>query len=65
MMSMTLNQHCVMIASVKSEPSCTLINTIPGLRLLVSNLPGLALIGYAESLDKPCDVNKRSRSLAR
>ena len=41
-----------------------LINGIPGLRLLISSLPGLALKMYVESLGKPCDVNKRSQSIA-
>ena len=41
-----------------------LINRIPGLRLLISSLPGLALRMHVESLGKPRDVNKRSQSLA-
>ena len=41
-----------------------LINRIPGSRLLISSLPGLALRMHVESLGKPRDVNKRSRSLA-
>ena len=41
-----------------------LINRIPGSRLLISSLPGSALRTHVESLGKPCDVNKRSRSLA-
>ena len=35
-----------------------LINRIPGLRLLISSLPGTALILHVESLGKPGDVNK-------
>ena len=35
---------------------------IPGLRLLVSSLPGSALKTHVESLGKPRDVNKRSLS---
>ena len=43
-----------------------LINRIhvPGLRLLISSLPGSALRTHVESLGKPRDVNKRSQSLA-
>ena len=41
-----------------------LINKIPGSRLLISSLPGLALRTHVESLGKPRDVNKRSQSLA-
>ena len=41
-----------------------LINRIPGLRLLISSLPVLALRTHVESLDKPRDVNMRSQSLA-
>ena len=41
-----------------------LINGIPGSRLLISSLPGLALRTHVESLGKPRGVNKRSQSLA-
>ena len=65
---MTLNEHknqnYVIIASLKSETMCKLLNRIPGLRLLISSLPGLALRMHVESLGKPCDVNMRSQSLA-
>ena len=40
------------------------INRIPGLRPLISGLPGSALRMHVESLGKPRDVNKRSQSLA-
>ena len=63
---MTLNQHkkdYVIIASLKSESVGKLINRIPGSCLLISSLPGSALRTHVESLDKPCDVNKRSQSL--
>ena len=40
-----------------------LINRIPGLRLLISSLPGSALRMHVESFDTPHDVNKRSQSL--
>ena len=36
-----------------------MINRIPGLRLLISSLPGSALRKHVESLRKPGDVNKR------
>ena len=41
-----------------------LINRIPVSRLLISSLPGSASRTHIESLGKPRDVNKRSRSLA-
>ena len=40
------------------------INRIPGSRLFISSLPGLALRMHVESLGKPRDVNKGSQSLA-
>ena len=40
-----------------------LINRIPGLCLLISNLPGSALRMHVELLGKPHDVNKCSQSL--
>ena len=40
-----------------------LINRIPGSRLLISSLPGLASRTHVESLGKPRDVNKRLKSL--
>ena len=65
---MTLNQHKTkksrLIASLKSETMGKLINRIPGSRLLISSLPGSALRTHVESLGKPRDVNKRSRSIA-
>ena len=54
----------VIIASLYSETACKLINRIPGLCLLISSLLGPALRTLVESLGKPCDVNKRSQSLA-
>ena len=41
-----------------------LVNKIPDLCLLIISLPGLALRTHVELLGKPCDVNKRSQSLA-
>ena len=41
-----------------------LMNRIPGSRLLVASLPGLALRTLVELLGKPRDVNKRFQSLA-
>ena len=38
-----------------------LINRIPGSRLLLSSLPGLALRRHDESLGKPCLVNLISK----
>ena len=65
---MTLNQHkmenYVIFTSLKNESVGKLINRIPGLRLLISSLPCSALRTHVESLGKPCDVNKRSQSLA-
>ena len=40
-----------------------LINRIPGKRLLISSLPGLALRTHVESLSKPRDVNKRLNAM--
>ena len=57
MFSMTLNQHninnFVIITSLKSQPTCKLINRIAGFRLLISSLPGPA----SRMLSKPCLVN--------
>ena len=55
--------RCI-IASLKRETIGKLINRIPGLRLLISCLPGSALRMHVESLGKPHDVNKHSQSLA-
>ena len=57
-------KNYVIIASLKSEPMCKLINRIPVSSLLISNLQGSALRMLVESLGKPRDVNKRSQSLA-
>ena len=40
------------------------INKIPGLRLLISSLPGSAMSMHVELLGKPRDVSKHSQSLA-
>ena len=45
----------VIIACIKTEPTCKLINRIPGLLLLISSLPGLALRTHVKSLGKPCN----------
>ena len=60
---MKLN-YDVIIASLKSEPTCKLINRIPSSRLLISSLPGSALRAHVELFGMPRDVNKRSGSLA-
>ena len=57
-------ENYIKITSLKSETMGKLINRIPGSRLLISNLPGLALRTLVESLGKPHDVNKCSQSLA-
>ena len=57
-------ENSVIIASLKSDSMGKLINRIPGLRLLISNLPDSALRTLVESLGKPHDVKKRSQSLA-
>ena len=58
---MTLNhykiENYVILTSLKSETMGKLINRIPGLRLLISSLPGSALRTHVESLGKPRDVN--------
>ena len=66
---MTLNQHKnqTLHHNRQFEDCSTmgkLINRIPGSRHLISSLPGSALRTHVESLGKPCDVNKRSQSLA-
>ena len=65
---MTLNQQKietnVMIAGLKRETISELIKRIPGSRLLISSLPGLALRTHVELLGKPRDVNMRSQRLA-
>ena len=43
------------IASLKSEPTCKLINRITGLCLLISSLPGSASRMHVELLGKPRD----------
>ena len=64
----TLNRHkndnYVIIACLKICPRGKLINRISGSRLFVLGLPGSAKRRHVESLDKPCDVNKHSQSLA-
>ena len=60
----TQNENCVIIASLKSETMRKLIKRIPGSRLLISSLPGSASRTHVESLGKPHDVNKRSRTHA-
>ena len=40
-----------------------LINRIPGLRLLISSLPGSALRTHVESLGKPRDVKSLLKAL--
>ena len=57
-------ENYVIIASLKRETMGKLINSIPGSRLLISSLPGSALNMHVESLGKPRNVNKHSRSLA-
>ena len=57
-------ENYVIIARLMSETMGKLINRIPGLRILMSSLPGWALRTHVESLGKPRDVNKRSQSLA-
>ena len=56
--------HYDILASLKSEQLGKLINGIPGSRLLISSLPGSASRTHVESLSKPRDVNRRSRSIA-
>ena len=46
----------IIIASLKSEPTCKLINIIAGSRFFISSLPGSALKKHLELLDKPCNA---------
>ena len=57
---MIITDNCVIIASLKSEPTYKLINRIPGLHLLISSLPSSALRMHVESLSKPRAVSKYS-----
>ena len=67
---MTLNQHKnkKKIRHSRYFEECStkgkLINRIPGSRLLISSLPGSPLRRHVELLGKPCDVDKRTQSLA-
>ena len=58
------NENYIIIASLKRESIGKLINRIPGSRLLISSLPGLALRTHVKSLSKPHDVNMHSQSVA-
>ena len=76
-LSMTLNRHKTQndVTSLKSKSTCKLINRIPGLRLLISSLPGSASRMHVESAQlrkrmlnrsaRLSNVNKRSRRLAK
>ena len=57
-------ENYVMISILKSKTMGKLINRIQGLCLLISSLLGSPLRTHVESLGKPCDVSKRSQSLA-
>ena len=54
-------ENYIINASLNSETMGKLINRIPGLRLLISSLPGSALRTHVELLGKPRDVNKHSQ----
>ena len=65
---MTLNQHknkkkYIISVSLKCSTMGKLINRIPGSRLLMSSLPGLALRKLVESFGKPRDVNNVLKAL--
>ena len=47
----------VILATLKSETTCKLINRIPGLRLLISSLPGKASRMLVESRGLPKDTH--------
>ena len=53
----------VIIASLKSEPFCKLINRIPGSHLLISNLPGSTSRIHVESHNKPHDSTRVLKAL--
>ena len=46
----TIIENYVIIASLKSETMGKLINRIPGSHLLISSLPGSALLTHVKSL---------------
>ena len=50
-----MTSHFLNDSSLKSEPTCKLINRIPGSRLLISSLPGSASRTHVESRGKPRD----------
>ena len=52
------------IASLKRETMGKLINRIPGSRLLILTLPGLALRTHVESLGKPRDSTSILKALS-
>ena len=64
MLNQNKTENYVIITSSNSETMDKLINKIPGLRLLISSLQGSALRMHVESLRKPRDINKLSKSLA-
>ena len=49
--------------SLNSASVCKLIYRMPGLRLLISSLPGSASRMHVESLDKPRDSTSALRAL--
>ena len=56
----------VIIASLKSEPTCKLMNRIPGLCLLISKLPDSALradSSILEALPGKLDIKRHSPSI--
>ena len=49
---------------LRHETIGKLINRIPGLRLLISSLPGVAVRTHVDSLSKPHNINGHYQSLA-
>ena len=54
----------VIKAILKSEPTCKLINRIPGSRLLISSLPGSTSRMHVEPLGKPRDSTSVLKALS-
>ena len=60
---MALNRHKIDNYVKFTEPTCKLINKIPGLRLLISSLPGSALRTHVELLGRPRDSTSILKAL--
>ena len=62
-MDMKNDNYVILAIVLKSEPTCKLINRIPGSRLLISRLPGSTPKTHVESLGKPHDSTSNLKAL--